>query len=459
MPESQNTEWKSSWRDEWLEWICGYANAQGGKLYVGINDDGKTVGVKNSKKLLEDIPNKVSSMLGINVDVNLLTDNAMEYIEIVVPSYQVAISYKGTFFYRSGSTNQRLQGSSLTKFILEKQGVSWDSLPIPNVSVDELDSTIIRSFKENAVRKKRMSTQALEESDATLIEKLGLIEDGELTNAAVLLFHPEPQRFFPGAYTRIGYFEEGFGLRYEDAVRGSLLEQAEKVPELLMTKYLKNWVYYDGMVRDERYAFPPDAIREIVYNALIHARHAARIPIQIKVYEDELYFSNSGGLPATWTTDMLFEKHRSEPPNPDIAHAFYLAGYIESWGQGVTKICDACLAEGIDLPTFTAHADDMMVMLKTTEAKAKGLDGKISSTNGGRNGGRNGGKEKVDATEVVIGIIKSNPSVTQKEISEISDLTRRQVERAIMKLKKSGVLSREGSTKSGYWALANNEKK
>lgn len=350
MPEKQNIEWKSSWRDEWLEWICGYANTQGGKLYVGIDDCGVVVGIKNSKKLLEDIPNKVNTMLGINVDVNLHAKDDLEYLEIVVPSYQVAVSYKGVFYYRSGSTNQRLQGSSLARFILEKQGVSWDSLPTPNVSVEDLDSGIIKTFKERAVAKGRLDASALDESDAILIEKLGLTEGDELTNAAVLLFHPNPQKYYPGAYTRIGYFEEAKGLRYEDAIRGSLLEQAERVPELLLTKYLKNWVHYEGMVRSEQYPFPPEALRELVYNALIHARHAARIPIQIKVYDDQIYFNNVGGLPATWTADTLFEKHGSKPPNPDIARVFYLAGYIESWGQGISRVCEACETEGIALP-------------------------------------------------------------------------------------------------------------
>ena len=72
MAESQNIEWKESWRDEYLKWICGFANAQGGKIYIGCNDDGEIVGVSDSKKLLEDIPNKVTQSLGIVVDVNLL---------------------------------------------------------------------------------------------------------------------------------------------------------------------------------------------------------------------------------------------------------------------------------------------------------------------------------------------------------------------------------------------------
>ena len=76
MPESQNTEWKSRWKDEYLEWICGYANAQGGKLYIGCDDEGNVVGLPNARKLLEDIPNKIRDAMGIIVGVNLLDETA-----------------------------------------------------------------------------------------------------------------------------------------------------------------------------------------------------------------------------------------------------------------------------------------------------------------------------------------------------------------------------------------------
>jgi ATP-dependent DNA helicase RecG len=75
MPENQNIEYKSSWRDEYLKWICGFANAQGGKLYIGISDDGQVCGVQNAKRLMEDIPNKIRESLGLLVDVNLLSSD------------------------------------------------------------------------------------------------------------------------------------------------------------------------------------------------------------------------------------------------------------------------------------------------------------------------------------------------------------------------------------------------
>ena len=71
MAEQQNIEYKQSWRDEFLKWICGFANAQGGKIFIGIDDKGNITGIDDYKKLMDDIPNKIVNHLGLVVDVNL----------------------------------------------------------------------------------------------------------------------------------------------------------------------------------------------------------------------------------------------------------------------------------------------------------------------------------------------------------------------------------------------------
>ena len=93
--ESQNIEFKELWNDKYLQWICGFANAQGGRMFIGVNDTHEVVGVDNSKKLMEDIPNKVRDVLGIIVDVNLLDADGLDYIEVVVEAYPYPISYRG----------------------------------------------------------------------------------------------------------------------------------------------------------------------------------------------------------------------------------------------------------------------------------------------------------------------------------------------------------------------------
>lgn len=128
--EKQNIEWKEIWKDEYLKWICGMTNSHGGKIYIGINDEGTIVGISDAKKLLESLPSKIRDALGIVVNINLLRENNLEYIEIDVPAYPIAISCKGNYYYRSGSTNQKLTGIELESFILRKRGATWDNVHI-----------------------------------------------------------------------------------------------------------------------------------------------------------------------------------------------------------------------------------------------------------------------------------------------------------------------------------------
>ena len=97
MSESQNIEYKQSWRDEYLKWICGFANANGGSIFIGKDDTGNVVGLADAKKLLEEIPNKVRDVLGVLADVNLHTTNQGDFIEIIVEGYPYPVNYKGQY--------------------------------------------------------------------------------------------------------------------------------------------------------------------------------------------------------------------------------------------------------------------------------------------------------------------------------------------------------------------------
>ncbi|MCK5687104.1 putative DNA binding domain-containing protein, partial [bacterium] len=221
MKENQNIEFKCNWRDEYLKWICGYANAEGGILYIGKDDAGRITGLSDSKKLLEDIPNKVRDILGIIVDVNLHSESVGEYLEIVVDSYPYPVSYKGQYHYRSGSTKQELKGAALDRFLLKKQGKHWDGVPVPYVTVAELEKHMIDSFRKRALTSKRLFSEVLNESDKLLLEKLHLFEGEYLKRAAVLFFHPDPEKYVTGAYIKIGFFKSNSDLLYQDEIHGN----------------------------------------------------------------------------------------------------------------------------------------------------------------------------------------------------------------------------------------------
>jgi ATP-dependent DNA helicase RecG len=114
--EHQNVEWKKEWKSEYLKWICGFANAQGGNIYIGKDDDGINTGLKNPKKLLEDLPNQIRDNLGLMPDINLLDENGKKYIEIIVVPSNIPISLRGSYYWRSGSVKQELKGIALIFF-------------------------------------------------------------------------------------------------------------------------------------------------------------------------------------------------------------------------------------------------------------------------------------------------------------------------------------------------------
>ena len=196
--ECQNVEFKTSWNDKYLEWICGFANAQGAVMYFGVNDDHEVVGLKNTKKLLEDIPNKIVNYMGLVVDVNLYEQDGLEYIEVVIEPSNVPISYRGKYYYRSGSTMQELNGPALQQFVLKKMGRSWDDVTFDRAKLDDIDRDAIDYFLRKGIDAQRIPEDQLNAPTMDVLTSLGLIdEEGGLKNAAILLFGKRPQRFFP----------------------------------------------------------------------------------------------------------------------------------------------------------------------------------------------------------------------------------------------------------------------
>lgn len=448
MAESQNIEWKESWRDEYLKWICGFANAQGGKIYIGCDDSGKIIGVADSKKLLEDIPNKITQSLGVVADVNLLTEDDKEYIEIIVPAYSTGITYKGVYHYRSGSTKQVLKGPALENFLNGKRGATWDSMPLPAFNMSDVDDAVVDKFKLLASQKGRINPELLDESKEVLLEKLHLKSGEYLTNAAMMLFAKDPEKWQLGAFVKIGYFESDSELVFQDEIRGSLIEMVDKIVEVIYLKYMRAKITYVGMQRQEKYFVPEAALRETLLNALCHSQYNYGVPIQISIYEDKMYIANCGCLPENWTVENLMSKHASKPFNPNIAYAFYLAGFIESWGRGIEKICDACSENGCPPPEFTINPGDIMVKFTASEDQIVRRPGGVTERVTERV------TEKVTEKEMqVIELLQEDPGYTYAELAEKLSVSRKTVSERLKKLKDKKVIERIGSATKGYWKL------
>lgn len=335
----------------------------------------------------------------------------------------------------------------MTEFLLSKTGYKWDAVPVDGVTVDDLDKESFDIFRREALRSGRMTEEDLNMSNEQLLDNLGLLEHGKLKRAAILLFHRNPEKWVTGAYIKIGYFGEGSDLRYQDEIHGSLFIQADRVIELIYLKYMKAMISYDNVTRIETYPLPKAAVREAVYNAIIHSNYAALVPIQIRIHEDAVYISNDCVFPVGWTVETLMERHRPQPYNPNIANGFFRAGYVETWGRGIEKICEACKKHGVPMPEYTLHLEDIMVKF-TPLGHQDILKDQNVLINVPLNVLINDPLEKE-----VLSAIEENSHITQAQLSTKLNRSDRQIRRVLKELREKGIIDRIGSRKSGQWIV------
>lgn len=362
MAESQNIEYKETWRDEYLKWISGFANAQGGKIFIGMDDNGEVSGVEDYKRLMDEVPNKAVNHLGLVVDVNLHKKGNKHYIEIGIPVSTVPISYHGAYHYRSGSTKQELKGAALHKFLLQKIGVSWEQQIVSSATLDDIDEDVVKRFLQKAINNKRISEHAASSDTLTLLKNLELLNDkGEFLLAALLLFGKRPKKYAPAAYFKIGRFGRSHSdLLFQDIVEGNILDMADSVMEILNRKYLIRPISYEGLLRKEPLEYPEQALREAILNSIIHKDYHSTT-IFLRIYDSQLEIWNPGKLPDSLTVDQLKSKHNSIPRNRLIADVFFMAGYIEAWGRGIDIMLEGCREYGMPEPLIVEEQDGVSV--------------------------------------------------------------------------------------------------
>lgn len=362
MPEKQNIEYKASWHDDYLKWIGGFANAQGGRIYIGRDDAGAVVGVEDYKRQMDEIPNKIKNNLGITAEVNLLQQDGKHYIEIVVQPYSVPISLRGRYYYRSGSVKQELTGAALNEFLLKRAGQTWDDVIEDDATFDDIDEATIKKYLRRAEEAGRLpDIDGLTMPE--LLDKLRLTKNGKLKRAAIVLFGKDPGRFYPNTFVKVGRFDnDDFTIRFQELEDGNIIQILEGVLRTLDRKFLIRNISFEGMNRIETLEYPVPALREVLLNALIH-RNYMGAPTQIRVYDNKMFVWNDGGLPETITLQQLTQSHSSHPRNPVLAGACFLGGYIDSWGSGIMKIVNSCKAAGLPTPEMKEQEGGFIVTL------------------------------------------------------------------------------------------------
>ena len=466
MSESQNIEWKQAWHEDYLKWVCGFANAVGGTIYIGKNDAGEVVHLKNYAKLLEDIPNSIRNSMGIICAINLLDELGKKFIELKVNPYAVPISLRGRYYYRSGSTKMELTGVELNQFLLKKSGKTWDDVIEEGASLADIDKQSIQKFIEDSKAQGRLP----DTSDLTtlqILNKLRLVEDEKLKRAALILFGKDPSRFFTNVTVKIGRFGiDGSDLKFQEVLEGNLIYLLNEVWAQLNYKFLTRSVDFAGMHRIEKGEYPVSALREMLLNALVHKTYMGAA-VQLRVFDHKLSIWNEGLLPQGLDIDSLKSNHNSRPRNPKIADACFKAGYIDAWGRGTLKILNACKEAELPEPEIIEKDGGVQVTIFKATSSIEAKDsGPIGGPIGGPMGGPMGGPiEKQSAFHSaslstrqveVLEIIKANTKISRRKLAEQLNINVSAVQGHLDLLKEKGVLTRKGGTRGNWVILENN---
>ena len=472
MKEDQHIEFKQSWRDEYLQYICGFANAQGGTLYIGIDDKGEVCGIKNAHTLLENLPNQINQTMGLLAQVDLHVDEEKEYISIHVEPSDQAISYRGKFYYRSGSTLQEMNGVALTDFLFRKNNTTWDQSIVEEATLNELDAESVDYFVRKAVDAQRLDASVRELSHIQLLRKLKLVNhEDQLTMAALLLFGKDIEQWNLMASFRIGRFQQSqANLLFQDNIVCPLIHMPERVLWTLRSRYLVAPIHYEGLQRIEPLEIPEDALREMVCNAIVHKNYLGP-HIQMRVWDDKIELWNFGELPYNYTIEKLLQTHESYPRNPLIAQIFYLAGLIEQWGRGYEKIHDAFVREHLMQPTFEQARGGILVTIPREKFIAiqtgKSIGTETATAQDDQTSQKSVQKSIQKSTEkqqAIYDLIKNKGSIeplseplnellNTERIALLLDIPYSTAKRIVKDLEKKGLIVRVGSKKNGHWEI------
>lgn len=152
-----------------------------------------------------------------------------------------------------------------------------------------------------------------------------------------------------------------------------------------------------------------------------------------------------GCLPENRTLKNLMNKHVSIPYNPNIAHVFYLAGFIESWGRGIEKICSACEKDGVPQPEYAINPGDIMIKFTAPEDRTiRSVTGRVTEKV----------TDTLDETSLkILNLLTVDPAYTTTFLAESLSLSRKTVSLRLKMLKEAGLIERIGSDRKGYWKL------
>lgn len=382
LTESDTIELKESWTEDAMADLAAFANTRGGTLYVGVKDSGEIRGCDVSDDAQKRIGAKILNILQIGADIRIVTGDAAaglrQALAISVKPSRSPILLRGSYWTRVGTISTKATPEQWANLVLEQTGRTWDSLPVRDgVGLEAIDASAIADYirEAKAHSEPRLPVDLPDNAPIEVVlGSLGLLPNGQVSNAAILAFGKAPYEMFRNARIRIARFR-GSGvndIREHRPQTGTALRQIDGAIEVLEQYIPVRFLMpgtsgnLDETVRRRDLAeYPVSVVREAVTNCVIHRDYVSSDDIQIRVFDDRFEIWNPGGLmPGITIEDLYKTPHLSKRRNPLLADVAFFVHDIERWGSGTSRMVRACKAAAVPLPEFKEQAGGFTVILR-----------------------------------------------------------------------------------------------
>jgi ATP-dependent DNA helicase RecG len=423
--------------------VCAFANAAGGVLLIGVNDQNqiKGVNIDNAKRsAIQNSLNEITPHLSCTLSFVEVDGKTVGVVEVPSGENKPYV-LSGAIYVRIGPNSQKLTTAEQMRDFFQQSGkIYFDEVSCPEFHPDSMvDADFLEYFKTEA----RLGGSV---SDQQLFGNLKLLNDnGQFKNGAVLFFGKNPEQIIDTAIIRCVAYR-GLDKRYiidDKLYGGNLYAQFRQAMEWLRSKLN---VAYDiegqgSGPRKEIWEIPETVFKEAIVNALAHRDYYDKgAKTLVEFFDDRVEISNPGGLVSAISLADFGKKSHSR--NPLIFGLFARMHLVEQVGSGINRMNDLMKAAGLTNPVYITDGMFTVIFPRSQKTVEKTVE---------KSSGKGSGKSSGKSSEKIIEQIKGNPNITISEIAEITGLSISTVEKHIRKLKQSKKIKRIGSDKTGYW--------
>lgn len=446
--ESKTIEYKEILVDHknLIKTICAFANRNGGKLIIGVNDKGIVTGLSNEQvvEYLEKLPNIISDSISPMVLPEIYTYTVKNLVVIIIevfpgpswPYFVKSLGKRDGTYIRVGKTNKQADLTMIQNLERKRINVSYDEdiyCEVDDVHKEEVKKLLKSEFGDLVNDGHLLSLG--------ILRKAGNIE--YLTNGGAIILG-----LLDHSMVRCGRFIGDTSYEFMDRkeYQGNIFEQITNSTNFIVSHLNVAGFFVEGeLKRRDKLEIPYTIVREAVINSVLHRDYSIEgSDIKIGIYNSFIEISSPGGLPGTVTIDEIYSG-RSEIRNRVLAKVLLKANLIEQWGSGIPRIREACLKNGYKLPILTENG--LAVKLTIYRGLDKPID-KVRENKGAYLSYRN---KDEDVLSRLIDLIKENQYATVKELSEQVSKPPATVQRKLKKLQEQERIIRVGSKKTGYW--------